>query len=60
MRCEIPKQILAFGYEMPYLPALSADNPELEDISDIACSMRDGLLKPTMHLKLDYYAFDVS
>jgi hypothetical protein len=27
---------------------------------DIAYSKGDGLLEPTMHLKLDYYAFDIS
>ena len=59
MRCEIPKQILAFAYEMPHLPTLSADNPELKNMPDIACSKEDGLLKPIMHLKLDCYAFDV-
>lgn len=60
MRYEIPKQIPAFAYEIPHLPTLLADSPELEDMPDIACSKGDGLLKPVMHLKLDYYALDVS
>jgi hypothetical protein len=60
MRCGILKQILAFAYEMPHLPVLSADSPELEDMPDIACSKGDGLLKPIMHLKLGNYAFGVS
>ena len=59
MRCEIP-MILAVVYEMPHLPTLSADNPDLEDMPAIACSEGDGLLKRTIHLKLDCYAFDVS
>jgi hypothetical protein len=54
MRCGILKQILAFAYEMPHLPVLSADSAELEDMPDIACSKGDGLLKPIIHLKFPH------
>jgi hypothetical protein len=50
MRYETPKQIPAFVYEMPHLLALSADNPELEDMPDIA--LQQGRW-PVMYLKLD-------